>query len=283
VALGRLAPGSELSLRVIVASAVIAAFGFVWVIPLYGLVSGSLKSLAEVQGTPVLSPPSELNLDTVARVARELAGPIRNTFAVVLPVAALATMLGSLAAYSIYRRMDRVSDSLMVSIAIATYIPYHAILVPLINLIKSLGLYDTLPGIALALLIYYTPMAALLMVIFMSAIPRFYIEAAMVDGAGDLRVFRRVVLPLLGPGITSTMIFLFIMTWNNFYIPLLMSRGYEAHITLKIFSYVGQSGTLYNEMFAASLIGSLPPLIVFLSLGRYFIRGLQAYGGGVKA
>ena len=273
---------SSFELSSLIASLVIIIVGIAWIIPIYSLLSGSLKSLAEVQGTPVLMPPNNPTLEAVARVAYELRSPIINTVVIVVPVAVIATILGSAAAYAIYRRMDRVSDTIMVLIAIATYIPYHAILVPLINLIKNVGLYDTLPGIALALLVYYTPMAALLMVIFISAIPRFYIEAAMVDGASDSRIFRRVVLPLLGPGITSTMIFILIMTWNNFFIPLMLSRGYEKYITLKIFSYVGQSGTLYNEMFAASLIGSLPPLIIFLAMGRYFIKGLQAFGGGVK-
>ncbi|MEB3780061.1 MAG: carbohydrate ABC transporter permease [Desulfurococcales archaeon] len=269
-------------LRLLAASLIIIVVGVLWIIPMYSLLAGSLKSLAEVQGTPVLSPPARPSLEAVRKVSLELRDPIINTVLIVVPVALVSTLLGSAAAYAIYRRMDRVSDTIMVLIAIATYIPYHAILVPLINLIKGLGLYDTLPGIALALLVYYTPMAALLMVIFISAIPRFYIEAAMVDGAGDSRIYRRVVLPLLGPGITSTMIFILIMTWNNFFIPLMLSRGYEKYITLKIFSYVGQSGTLYNEMFAASLIGSLPPLIIFLAMGRYFIKGLQAFGGGVK-
>jgi len=272
-----------LSRSQVIALVVVALFGVVWVIPVYGLVSGSLKTLAEVQGTPVLYPPSKPSFSTILRVAGELKTPVINTVVVVVPVAFLATFLGALAAYAIYRRMDRVSDTIMIIIAIATYIPYQAILVPLINLVKSVGLYNTLPGVALAFLTYYTPMAALLMVIFISAVPRFYIEAAMVDGAGETRIFRRVVLPLLGPGLTSTIIFLLIMTWNNFFIPLMMTRGYEKHITLKIFSYVGQSGTLYNEMFAAALLGSLPPLIIFVALGRYFIRGLQAYGGGVKA
>ncbi|MCY0868565.1 MAG: carbohydrate ABC transporter permease [Desulfurococcus sp.] len=267
----------------VVASLIIAVFGILWIIPVYSLISGSLKSLAEVQGTPVLSPPMNPSLETLVKVAGELETPIINTVLVVVPVAGASTFLGALAAYAIYRRMDKLSNTIMIAIAIATYIPYQAILVPLIRLVRSLGLYNTLPGLAVAFMTYYTPMAALLMVIFISAVPRFYVEAAMVDGAWDLRIFRKVVLPLLGPGLTSTMIFLLIMTWNNFYIPLMTTLGYEKHITLKIFSYVGQSGNLYNEMFAAALIGSLPPLIVFIALGRYFIRGLQAYGGGVKA
>jgi len=143
-------------------------------------------------------------------------------------------------------------------------------------------MYNTIPGVIFGFMIYYTPMAALLMYIFMTAIPKDVVEAALVDGADEWTIFRKVVFPLLGPAITSTVIFILIMTWNNFFIPLILTRGYEKHITLKIFSYVGQSGTFYNKMFAAALLGSLPPLIIFMFLGRYFIRGLLVLGAGTK-
>ncbi len=269
-------------LSMIIALTITGVFSLIWVIPVYALIVGSVKSLQEVMGAPVLSPPSNIDLGTILNVLMELRGPLINTAIVVLPVAFIATLLGSLAAYSIYRRSGGVSDAVMLLIAISTYIPYQTLLVPLVELVKSLGLYDTLAGLALAFLIYYSPMAALLMFIFLTAIPRDLVEAALVDGAGEVRIFRRVVLPLLGPGLASTIIFILIMTWNNFYMPLILMRGYEKHITLKIFSYVGQSGTLYNQMFAAALIGSLPPLLIFMLLGRYFIRGLLVLGTGAR-
>ncbi|HWQ17794.1 MAG TPA: carbohydrate ABC transporter permease [Sulfolobales archaeon] len=269
-------------LNILVSLIIVGVFGFFWAIPVYALVVGSIKNLQEVMGTPVLSPPLNIDLNTVLSVFSELRDPLVNTIIVVVPVAFVSTMLGSLAAYSIYRRTGSIGDTLMLLIAISTYIPYQALLVPLVEFIKILGLYDTLPGLVLAFLIYYSPMAALLMVIFMTAIPRDMVEAALIDGAGEIRIFRRIVLPLLGPGLTSTIIFILIMVWNNFYIPLIMTRGYEKYITLKIFSYVGQSGTLYNQMFAAALIGSLPPLLIFILLGRYFIRGLLVLGTGAR-
>ncbi len=269
-------------LNVAISCLIIALFGIAWFIPVYSLIVGSIKTLSEVMGTPVFVPPTKLDFSTLASVAQQLAVPLTNTAIVVIPTAFIATAIGTLAAYAITRRGGKLSDTIMLLVAIATYIPYQAILVPLVHLIKFFHLYNTLPGIMLAFLIYYTPMAALLMVIFMTAIPSDLIEAALVDGASEFRIFRKVVLPLLGPGITSTIIFILIMTWNNFFIPLILTRGYDKHITLKIFSYIGQSGTLYNQMFAAALIGSLPPLIVFIFLGRYFIRGLLVLGTGAK-
>ncbi len=269
-------------LNLIVAIIVVILFGIVWFIPVYSLIVGSIKTLAEVMGTPVIYPPTQLSLSTLMKVFNQLKTPLINTAVVVIPTSVIATLIGTATAYAIHRRADKLSDTIMLLIAISTYIPYQSILVPLVHVIKSLGLYNTLPGIMVGFLIYYTPMAALLMVIFLTSIPKDLIEAAVVDGASDFRVFRKVVLPLLGPGIASTIVFILIMTWNNFFMPLILTRGYDKHITLKIFSYVGQSGTLYNQMFAAALIGSLPPLIVFIFLGRYFIRGLLMLGTGAK-
>ncbi len=268
--------------RLIFSCIVIVLFGIIWMIPVYSLIVGSIKTLKEVMGTPVLYPPTKIDLSTIAKVAEDLKTPLINTAIVVVPTAFIATFMGSLTAYAIHRRTGKLSDTIMLLIAISTYIPYQAILVPLIKLVESVGLYNTLPGIMFAFLIYYTPMAALLMVIFLTTIPRDLIEAALMDGASEFKIFRKVVLPLLGPGMTSTIIFILIMTWNNFFIPLILSRGYENHVTLKIFSYVGQSGTLYNQMFAAALIGSIPPLIIFIFLGKYFIRGLLVLGTGAK-
>jgi glucose/arabinose transport system permease protein len=271
-----------LKLNVIVASIVLAIIGIVWVIPVYALVIDSLKSLREVMSTSVLSPPRGIDLSNIAVVARELSRPLLNTTLIVIPTAFIAAFIGTLAAYAICRRGGRISDTLMLIIAIATYIPYQVILVPLVQLTKALHIYNTIPGVIFGFLVYYTPMAALLMYIFLTALPRDVVEAALVDGADEWTIFSKVVLPLLGPAITSTIIFILIMTWNNFFIPLILTRGYEKHITLKIFSYVGQSGTFYNKMFAAALIGSLPPLVIFVFLGRYFIRGLLVLGTGAK-
>jgi len=154
--------------------------------------------------------------------------------------------------------------------------------VPLARFMTQIGLFDTLYGIALALLIFFIPFATLMMLIFITALPRAVVEAAEVDGAGEFTIFARAVLPLLGPAFTSTATYLTINGWNNFFIPLVLSRTYNNHITLKVFSYVGQSGNLYNEMFSAAFIASLPPLLLFIALGRYFIRGLLILGSGGK-
>lgn len=275
-----------ISRNILVAVIIVALFGIIWTIPLYALVVGSLKSLADAMGSPLLDLPRELDVYTLGRAFNLLSGAMVNTAIVVIPAAFISVLLGSLAAFSIYLKGGKVADYLPPFIAITTYIPYQALIVPLLSLVRELEvamkitIYDTLHGVFIVFLLYYTPMATLLMFIFTNNLPRELIEASLVDGMNPITAYRRVVLPLLSPGFVSATIFILINMWNNFFIPLSMVRSYERHITLKIFSYVGQAGTIYNDMFAAALIGSLPPLVVFILLSRYFVRGLMAFTGG---
>jgi len=273
-------------LNVLTASIIMAVLGFVWAIPVYALIVGSVKSLADTLGSPLLAPPREFDPGAVWRAFQLMANAMLNTAIVVIPSAFVATFVGSMAAFAIYLWGGKVADYVPPVIAVSTYIPYRALIVPVIVFVKNLEgvlgvpLYDTLHGLSLVFLIYFTPMATLLMFIFTNTVPRDLVEAALVDGMKPLQIYRRIILPMTMSGFVATLIFLLINMWNNFFIPLSMTRGYEKHITLKIFSYVGQAGTIYNEMFAAALIGSLPPLIVFIVMGRYFIRGMLAYTGG---
>lgn len=273
-------------LNVLTATIIMAVLGFIWAIPVYALIVGSVKSLADALGSPLLAPPREFDPGAVWRAFQLMANAMLNTAIVVIPSAFVATFVGSMAAFAIYLWGGKVADYVPPVIAISTYIPYQALIVPVIMFVKNLEgvlgvpLYDTLHGLFLVFLIYFTPMATLLMFIFTNTVPRDLVEAALVDGMKPLQIYRRIILPMTMSGFVATLILLLINMWNNFFIPLSMTRGYEKHITLKIFSYVGQAGTIYNEMFAAALIGSLPPLIVFIVMGKYFIRGMLAYTGG---
>lgn len=258
----------------------LVAIGAIWAIPLYALAVGALKPLSEVLSTPVYQPPAAVDVNTLVKVAKELAPALFNTAVVVIPTALGAALIGTLGAYALWRSTAKLKDALLVAVAIATYLPYQSAAVPLAKLMNQIGLFNTLYGIALGLAIFYIPFATLMMLIFITAIPRSVVEAAEVDGAGEFTIYRRAVLPLLGPAYTSTATYLAINGWNNFFIPLVLSQSYNMHITLKVFSYVGQSGNIYNEMFSAALLASLPPLLIFIALGRYFIRGLLALGSG---
>ena len=212
-----------------------------------------------------------------------LSRPILNSLLYVLPVAVISTFVGSLAAYYFYKVTSFLNSTIFTIIAIATFVPYQITLVPLIKMVVSLGIFNSTYGLIFAFLIFYLPTGALLMSIFIAVLPKTTLESARVDGAGDFTVFRRIVVPLTLPGMISTFIFILIETWNNFFIPLvLISSSSRRTAAVALLSYTGGYGTLYNESFAAAFISSLIPLAIFILLGRYFVRGLMAFGSGAK-
>jgi glucose/arabinose transport system permease protein len=145
------------------------------------------------------------------------------------------------------------------------------------------GLLGTYGGTLIAYLIFYLPTGALLMSIFLAVVPTRLIEAAKMDGASEFRTFFRVVLPASMPGFIATLIFIFIMSWNVFFLPLVLVTNPSSQVvSVAVDSYTGGFGTLYNLSFAAAILASIVPLVLFLFLGRYFIRGLMALGSGGK-
>jgi glucose/arabinose transport system permease protein len=268
----------------------LAIVSILWLIPVYAMIVNGFKSNLEVLSSPVLSPPTSLSLTAYITVFNALAKPLVNSLIVVIPTSFISAFLGAMGAYFFYtlsysfsKLSSVISDVLFSLIALATFIPYQATLIPLTRLIVSMGILDTYIGIIFAMLIFYIPTGALLMSMFVSVIPRSLIEAAKVDGTGDLKIFMKIVFPLSMPGFISTLIFIIIQSWNNFFIPLILVTTPNMRlVSVAVQSYTGGYGTLYNDTFAAAMLASVIPLAIFIFLGRYFIRGLIALGGGGK-
>lgn len=269
-------------IRRVVNNVVLIVLGALWLIPAYALLIDGLKTTSGVLATPVLLP-SAFSFGAMHIVIDALSRPILNSLFYVLPVAIISTFVGSLAAFYFYKVTSFLNSTIFTIIAIATFVPYQITLVPLIKLVVSLGIFNSTYGLIFAFLIFYLPTGALLMSIFIAVLPRTTLESARVDGASDFTVFRRIVVPLTLPGMISTFIFILIETWNNFFIPLvLISSSSRRTAAVALLSFTGGYGTLYNESFAAAFIASLIPLVIFILLGRYFVRGLMAFGSGAK-
>lgn len=268
----------------------LAIISVIWLIPVYAMIINGFKSNLEVLSSPVLVPPTSFSISAYVSVFSTLEKPLINSLIIVIPTSLVSAFLGAMGAYFFYslsylfsRFSSALSDFLFSLIALATFIPYQSTLIPLTRLIASSGLLDTYIGIIFAMLIFYIPTGALLMSMFISVIPRSLIEAAKMDGTGDMKIFMKIVFPLSMPGFISTLIFIIIQSWNNFFIPLvLVTTPGMRLVSIAVQGYTGGYGTLYNDTFAAAMIASIIPLAIFIFLGRYFIRGLIALGGGGK-
>jgi multiple sugar transport system permease protein len=187
------------------------------------------------------------------------------------------------AAYVLAKGRMRYTSVIMLSVLATQMIPGMAALVPLFQITKYLGLINTRVGVALILAARTTPLTIWILKGFFERIPQDIIEAAQVDGLKGREVIYKIVMPLAWPGIIAAGLFVFMMSWIDFLVPLtLLFDPAKMPFTVALYQVVGDplAGTNYGVLFAASIIGSLPVVILFLLFQRYFIHGLTA--GAVK-
>ncbi len=186
-------------------------------------------------------------------------------------------------AYVLAKNRTRHADVLMLLFIATQMIPGMAAMVPLFQITKYLGLIDTRAGVTLILAARTTPLTIWILKGFFEKIPQDLVETASVDGLRAGEIIWKVILPLAWPGLIASGLFAFMMAWIDFLVPLtLLFDPGKMPFTVALYQVVGDpiSGTNYGVLFAASILGSLPVVVFFLSFQRFFIEGLTA--GAVK-
>jgi glucose/mannose transport system permease protein len=161
-------------------------------------------------------------------------------------------------------------------VGIAIYLPYQVILIPLVQIMAKTGLALTHFGLIASYLILNVPLASVLMGTFFISIPRELEEAAEIDGASKIQIFFRVVSPIALPAYASTAIIIFTQVWNEFLLALTLATPQTQTIQIKLAEIKGSFVALYQLQMAAALITLVVPLVFFLALGQYFIKGILA-------
>ena len=159
---------------------------------------------------------------------------------------------------------------------IALYLPYQAVIIPLVTIMAKTHLALSYWGLILSYLILYIPLAAVLLGTFFLAMPRELEEAAEVDGASKVQIFFRIVIPISLPAYASMAIIIFTQVWNEFFLALSLSSQKTQTVQVVMASAQGTTLVLYNLQMAAAIITVAIPLLIFLLLGRYFVRGILA-------
>ncbi len=170
-------------------------------------------------------------------------------------------------------------DLLFVGVIALLVVPLQTALIPIFSLYNNTGLFDTVLGLILFHVAFGMPFAIFLLRNFFAGIPKDILESARIDGASELRIFFRLILPLGLPAIASLAIFQFLWTWNDLIVALTFGRNTQP-ITVAIFSQLRQFGTNIELIAPASFVSLAIPLCVFLAFQRYFVQGLLA--GSVK-
>jgi len=262
------------------AVAVMAVFlAVVWLMPLVWAVLTSIKPEGETTAVPLrwlpLEPTFEAYRTVIAR--GDLQQWLLNSTIVSVLVTALTLVLCVMAAYAFSKTEFPGRKWLFALFVAGILVPPQALIVPLFDEMTVLGLVDTYWGVALPQVV--APVMIFILKRFFDAIPRDYEEAARLDGAGHLRVLWSVVVPMSGPVLAAVAIFTFVQSWNNFLWPFVSTTD-PALMTVPVGlgTVQGAYGIMYAQQMAASVLGALPLIVVFMLFQRQVVRGVTDAG-----
>ncbi len=247
-----------------------------YLLPIYVMLVASLKTPLEITQRQYLVPSAEIRLENYIEAFNLVKDALRNSAIISFAVTLAAMFFGGLGGYWLSRSRTLFSKILFILVGIALYLPYQVVLIPLVQVMAQTKLALTHMGLILSYLILNMPLASVLMGTFFLGIPRELEEAAEVDGANKLQIFFYVVTPMSLPAYASTAIIVFTQVWNEFLLALTLSTPNTTTIQVKLAEVKGSFVALYNLQMAAALISVAIPLVFFVALGRYFIRGILA-------
>ena len=229
----------------------------------------------------MITQPSLATLDNYNAIFHNhaITSAIWTTVWISLGATILPIVLASLAAYAFAWLEFPGRDWLFLVVVALLVVPIQMALIPIFSLYNDLGLFDTIPGLILFHTAFGLPFAIFLLRNFFIGIPRDLLEAARIDGASELRIFVRLILPLGLPAIASLAIFQFLWTWNDLLVALTFGRETQP-ITVAIFTQLRQFGSNIELIAPAAFVSLALPLAVFFAFQRYFVQGLLA--GSVK-
>jgi multiple sugar transport system permease protein len=253
---------------------------FLVVVPFLWMLVASFKPEAEVRAVPPTWWPETITLDNYDRLFTQLDFPtyFKNSVIVALVVTVGNMAFCSMLGYALAKLSFPGKRLLFVIVLGTLMVPGVVTFVPLFVLTTKMGLSNTLTGMILPFLA--APFGVFLMRQYISSLPDELIQAARIDGAGELRIFASVILPLCGPALATLGILTFLASWNNFLWPLVVAQTedkYTLPVALALYA-VGQNATQYGLLLAGSVVVVLPVLAIFLFLQRHIMQGIAMTG-----
>ena len=247
-----------------------------YLLPLYIMIITGLKGFDEVSLKTMWTLPTSIHFDNF-RVAYEKLSPhIWNSLNMVIPAALISSFLGSLNGYVLAKWKFRGADVVFPLILFGMFIPYQSILIPLVEFMRRIHLYGGLPGLVLTHIIYGLPITTLTFRNYYAGIPNELIEAARMDGAGMMRIYRSILLPISIPAFVVVIIWQFTSAWNDFLFAVVLTDSSHWPVTVALNNMAGSQIIAWNVQMAGAFLAALPTLLVYIFLGRYFLRGLMA-------
>jgi glucose/mannose transport system permease protein len=270
--------------------AILVAAALFYLLPIYVLVITGMKSFAEVNLYRMWDLPSRFSLDSFVKAwlgsatqgFRGLSNNFWNSVRLAVPATLLSAALGSMNGYILSKWRFRGSDSLFALLLFGMFIPYQSILIPLVQVLSRIGLYGSIPGLIFVHVVYGIPITTLIFRNYYATVPGELVEAGKIDGAGILGIYRSIMFPISMPAFAVVMIWQFTSIWNDFLFGVIVTpRPAVQPITVALNNLAGSYIVEWNVQMAGALLAALPTMLLYIVLGRYFMRGLLA--GSLKA
>jgi glucose/mannose transport system permease protein len=275
------APPSRRWIGMTVRVAMLVFFLLIVLIPVYVLLITSFKEKGAISASDAWALPSGWPWDWTtsgwSTAWDRLEGPLWRSVQLAVPGAAISSILGSMNGFVLSRWRFPFANLVFILILFGMFIPYQAVMLPLVDLlINDINIENGIPALLLTHVVFGIPICTLIFRNYYETVPNDLIEAARVDGAGLLQTYIRIILPLSAPAFVVTLIWQFTSIWNDFLFALFLSSEDNGPVTLALNNLAGGQLSNYQASMAAALIAAFPTLIVYIVLGRFFLRGLMA-------
>lgn len=259
--------------------------------PLYVMLSTSVKSLDEIRSGNLLSIPQSPDFFAWAKAWSSACTGVRcqglapyfwNSMAMAVPAVLVSSLLGSLNGYVLAHWKFRGANIVFTALMVGCFIPFQVVILPMARILGVMHLANTTPGLIMVHIIYGMAFTTLFFRNYYVSVPSELVNAARIDGAGFLMIYRRIIFPLSLPIFMVCFIWQFTQIWNDFLFGVVFGGSDAQPVTVALNNLVNTSTgvTEYNVNMAAAIIAALPTLLVYLIAGKYFVRGLTA--GAVK-
>jgi multiple sugar transport system permease protein len=256
----------------------------IWLLPLLAVALTSLRSQADILNGNYWGWPTSFNmLENYTAIFENtpIGQYILNSFRVTIPTVIGAVGLSCMTGFALAVYKFKGNLLLFFLFVAGNFVPFQILMVPVRDFTVSLGIYNTISGLALFHIAFQTGFCTLFMRNFIKALPFELIEAARVEGVSEIRIFWYVVLPLMKPAIAALSVLIFTFIWNDYFWAMVLTQGADTQpITAGLNSLNGQWVSSWHLVSAGSIVAAMPPVIMFFLMQRHFIAGLTL--GAVK-
>ena len=246
-----------------------------YLLPMYVMLVTGFKAFDEIDLTKMWNLPRGIAFDNYIEALDNLAPSLWNSFKMVIPATIISSIIGSINGFVLAKWKFKGADIIFPFILFGMFIPYQSILIPLVQFVRGIGL-SGIPALIVAHIIYGIPITTLTFRNYYASLPTELIEAARIDGSDMLGVYRHILLPISIPSFVVVLIWQFTSAWNDFLFAVVLTGNRDWPITVALNNMAGSQIISWNVQMAGSFLAALPTLLVYLFLGRYFLRGMLA-------